>query len=191
MSGSRTHLRIFRVGVKQPFSVVNASRVKCIRFSCSKLYHPARRAGRKEGRGAARKRGNPITKSEGKRKPAASDVPLELVLLCLLLELGEERGDDLRVLRRLAERGDVLWGNGLASDARDERGELDGVRDGDADEVRLQAVAVDVKLRDEGTAAVDALDVLERDVFSLGELHDVLRRDGGIEEVLMNVHNEL
>lgn len=102
-------------------------------------------------------------------------VPFELVLLCLLLELGQERCDDLRVLRGLTERREVVGRDRLSSNAGDERRELYGVRDRNADKVRLERVAVDVELRYKGAATVNALDVLEGDVLSLSQFHDVLR----------------
>lgn len=50
----------------------------------------------------------------------------------------------------------------------------DGVWDDDSEQMVLERITMDEDLGDDGADRISVLDLLERDVFALGELHDVL-----------------
>jgi len=100
--------------------------------------------------------------------------PLQSVLGGHLGENAENVRSDLWVLACSGKRRSIIGSNLLPGDGGSNGSQLNGIRNDDGDEVRLQAISVDIELRDDRVSVVQVFNLLEGHIFALCEFHDIL-----------------
>lgn len=102
------------------------------------------------------------------------DVPFQTVLLSLSLQIVQYGLHDPLIVTERLHRFYVRLRQLRSGDLARKLGERDGVENDDGEEVGFEAVTVYEELLNQGVGGEDILDLLEGDVFSLSEFHDVL-----------------
>ena len=109
-----------------------------------------------------------------KAKTAQDDSPSELALLRLGVQRMLNGFLDFRIRTSLPQLLNVIWVDAHMGGLVDEFGEGWEFRDQDTQKMVLQRVSMYVELLDQWVRGIGVFNLLERNIFALRELHDVL-----------------